>query len=74
MTQVKKLDFTVTTIFCGVDVHKKNWRVNIQDSEFKLEDHFQHASFCPAFTMVCYGKIMFHYLYVIKRIELLHVN
>lgn len=43
MTQVKKLDFTGTTIFCGVDVHKKNWRVNIQDSEFELEDFSQNA-------------------------------
>ena len=43
MTQVKKLDFTGTTIFCGVDVHKKNWRVNIHDSEFELEDFSQDA-------------------------------
>ena len=43
MTQVKKLDFTGTTIFCGVDVHKKNWRVNIQDTEFELEDFSQNA-------------------------------
>ncbi|HMI77263.1 MAG TPA: IS110 family transposase [Ferruginibacter sp.] len=43
MTQVKKLDFRGTTIFCGVDVHKKNWRVNIQDSEFELEDFSQNA-------------------------------
>ncbi|HEY9342369.1 MAG TPA: IS110 family transposase [Hanamia sp.] len=43
MTQVKKLDFTGATIFCGIDVHKKNWRVNIQDSEFELEDFSQNA-------------------------------
>ena len=43
MTQVKQLDFTGTTIFCGIDVHKKNWRVNIQDSEFELEDFSQNA-------------------------------
>jgi len=43
MTQVKKLDFTGTIIFTGVDVHKKNWRVNIQDSEFELEDFSQNA-------------------------------
>jgi len=43
MTQVKKLDFSGTTIFCGIDVHKKNWRVNIQDSEFELEDFSQNA-------------------------------
>jgi transposase len=43
MTQVKTLDFSGTTIFCGVDVHKKSWRVNIQDSEFELEDFSQNA-------------------------------
>ncbi len=43
MTQVKKLDFTGTTIFCGIDVHKKSWRVNIQDTEFELEDFSQDA-------------------------------
>jgi transposase len=42
MTQVKKLDFSGTTIYCGVDVHKKSWRVNIQDSEFELEDFSQN--------------------------------
>lgn len=41
MTQSKTLDFNGTTIFCGVDVHKKNWRVNVQDSEFELEDFSQ---------------------------------
>jgi transposase len=35
------LDFIGTTIFCGVDVHKKSWRVNIQDREFELEDFSQ---------------------------------
>jgi len=43
MTQVKKLDFSGTTIFCGIDVHKKSWRVNIQDSDFELEDFSQNA-------------------------------
>jgi transposase len=42
MTQVKKLDFSGTTIFCGIDVHKKSWRVNIQDKEFELEDFTQN--------------------------------
>ena len=41
MTQVKQLDFNGRTIFCGIDVHKKNWRVNIQDTEFELEDFSQ---------------------------------
>ncbi len=43
MTQVKKLDFSSTTIYIGIDVHKKSWRVNIQDSEFELEDFSQNA-------------------------------
>jgi len=43
MTQVKQLDFSGTTIYCGVDMHKKNWRVNIQDGEFELEDFSQDA-------------------------------
>ncbi len=42
MTQIKKLDFSGTTIYCGVDVHKKSWRVNIQDNEFELEDFSQN--------------------------------
>lgn len=42
MTQVRQLDFSGTTIFCGVDVHKKSWRVNIQSSEFELEDFTQN--------------------------------
>ena len=41
MKQSKTLDFSGTTIFCGIDVHKKNWRINIQDSEFELEDFSQ---------------------------------
>jgi len=43
MAQVKKLDFSGLTIYCGIDVHKKSWRVNIQDSEFELEDFLQNA-------------------------------
>lgn len=43
MVQVKKLDFTGLTIYCGIDVHKKTWRVNIQDEEFELEDFSQDA-------------------------------
>jgi transposase len=43
MTQVKKLDLSGSTIFCGIDMHKKSWRINIQDSEFELEDFSQDA-------------------------------
>jgi transposase len=37
-----QLDFSGITIFCGIDVHKKSWRVNIQDGEFELEDFTQN--------------------------------
>jgi transposase len=43
MLQSKVLDFTGTTIFCGIDVHKNSWRVNIQDSDFELEDFSQNT-------------------------------
>jgi transposase len=43
MLQSKELDLTGTTIFCSIDVHKKSWRVNIQDSDFELEDFSQAA-------------------------------
>lgn len=43
MSQIKTLDFSGTTIYCGVDMHKKSWRVNIQDKEFELEDFSQGA-------------------------------
>ncbi len=39
--QSKVLDFTGTTIFCALDVHKKNWSVNIQDAELSLESFSQ---------------------------------
>lgn len=44
MKQVKQLDFTGSTIYCGIDVHKNNWRINIQDSNFELEDFSQDAN------------------------------
>ncbi|MEI7960540.1 MAG: IS110 family transposase [Chitinophagaceae bacterium] len=43
MTKVNQLDFTGTTIFCGLDVHKSSWRVNIRDSELELKDFTQPA-------------------------------
>jgi hypothetical protein len=39
MTKVKTLSFEGETIYCGVDVHKKNWKVNIRNSNMELE-HF----------------------------------
>lgn len=43
MTKVNQLDFTGTTIFCGLDVHKLSWRVNIRDTELELKDFTQPA-------------------------------
>ncbi|HUZ58005.1 MAG TPA: IS110 family transposase [Hanamia sp.] len=41
MTKIK--DFKGTTIFCGLDVHKVSWRVNIRDTELELKDFTQPA-------------------------------
>ena len=44
MTKVKQLNFEGQTIFCGIDVHKTTWRINIRNDEFELEDYSQDAS------------------------------
>lgn len=41
MFKVKQPQFEGQTIFCGIDVHKKNWRVNVRNDEFELEDYSQ---------------------------------
>jgi transposase len=41
MSKIKQLDFAGQTIFCGIDVHKKNWRVNVRNEDFELEDYSQ---------------------------------
>jgi transposase len=43
MSKVNQLDFSDTTIFCGLDVHKQSWRVNIRDAELELKDFTQPA-------------------------------
>jgi|688.fasta_scaffold258907_1 transposase len=43
MIKANQLDFTGTTIFCGLDVHKVSWRVNIRDKELELKDFTQPA-------------------------------
>jgi len=43
MTKVNQLDFTGTTIFCGLDVHKLSWRVNLRDADLELKDFTQPA-------------------------------
>lgn len=39
MNKAKTLDFSGHTIFCGLDVHKSSWRINIRDKDFELEDY-----------------------------------
>src|ERR1700682_2381408 len=41
MSKIKQLDFQGQTIFCGIDVHKKSWRVNVRNDQFELEDYSQ---------------------------------
>lgn len=41
MSKIKQLSFEGQTIFCGLDVHKKSWRVNVRSQEFELEDYSQ---------------------------------
>ena len=41
MPKIKQPDFQGQTIFCGIDVHKKSWRVNVRDDQFELEDYSQ---------------------------------
>ena len=48
MNKIKPLDFTGDTIFCGLDVHKLSWRVNIRDKDMELKDFTQPPD---AFTL-----------------------
>ena len=44
MTQSKKLDFSGQKIFCGIDVHKKQWMVCIRSEDFELKTFSQNPS------------------------------
>src|SRR5271169_6696099 len=44
MREIKKLDFSGQTIFCGVDVHKKSWKVNIRTKTMELKGFSQNPS------------------------------
>src|SRR5215212_4781736 len=41
MNKTKTLNFSGHTVYCAIDVHKKNWRVNNRDKDFELEDYSQ---------------------------------
>ena len=44
MNKFKFLDFTGETIYCGIDVHKQSWRVNLRSREFELEQYCQNPN------------------------------
>ena len=48
MTKITHLDFTGNTIFCGLDVHKLSWRVNIRDKDAVMDSCFlESKAFTP---------------------------
>jgi transposase len=44
MKQVKKLDFAGDEIYCGIDVHKKSWKVCIRNKYFEFKTFLQPPS------------------------------
>ena len=44
MGQVKQLDFSGQKIFCGIDVHKKSWKVCIRSEQMELKTFSQNPS------------------------------
>jgi transposase len=56
MSKVNQLDFTGTTIYCGLDVHKLSWRVNLRDVDLELKDFTQ-----PADANVLYKHLIKNY-------------
>ena len=57
MSKIKQLDFQGQTIFCGIDVHKKSWRVNVRNEEFELEDYSQDP--CEDLLIEAFEKKIF---------------
>jgi transposase len=44
MKQVKSLNFAGQDIYCGIDVHKKNWSICVRDDEHELKSYSQPPS------------------------------
>lgn len=44
MKQVKHLDFSGQNIFCGIDVHKKSWKLSIRSYQMELQSFSQDPS------------------------------
>jgi transposase len=43
MSKITKVCFAGERIYCGIDVHKLSWRINLRSEEFELEDYSQQA-------------------------------
>ena len=41
MEQIKQLDFSGQTIYAGIDVHKKSWRVCLRSGDMELRTFSQ---------------------------------
>lgn len=41
MSKVKKLQFLGETLYCGLDVHKKNWKINSRMGTIELKSFSQ---------------------------------
>ena len=44
MVQIRQLDFSGQTIFVGIDVHKKSWKVSIRSDQMELKTFSQKPS------------------------------
>jgi transposase len=42
MSQVRVLDFTGQSIFCGIDIHKKDWAICLRTSDRELKTYSQN--------------------------------
>src|SRR6185369_11832758 len=43
-TQIKEIDFNGQTIYCGIDVHKNSWKVNLRLKGMDLKSFSQNPS------------------------------
>lgn len=65
MKQVKALSFAGQNIYCGIDVHKKNWSVCIRDENFELKTFSQppKADVLIDFLSRNYPQATYHAIY-----------
>jgi transposase len=65
MKQVKTLSFAGQNIYCGIDVHKKNWSVCVRDETFELRTFSQppKAEVLVDFLRRSYPLATYHAVY-----------